>query len=235
MQNHRPANVVITGIVYIVYIGLLILFGFQTWQFVNFLFPDDQLTMKVLTLISFDVMALLWGVADLYYAFASKGAKTAVRTAWVITFLLSLVASILYLAIQAFFRFHIGISVTMVDWGYTISLFALTFNIIILMFFIYLEWNARHPHQDEFVGPWIAPRQPKVPTGGQQVSLAQTGTTVTPSLSPEATAQIGVLMAAYHESGDDVTMSFPEWMKSVTGSLVAVGAQPKNAKRPIRN
>lgn len=232
-KAHRPANLIVTALVYIIYVGLLLLFGFQTWQFVNFLFPDDQLTMKVLTLISFDAMALLWGVADLYYAFMSKGAKTWVRVAWVVTFILSLVASILYLVIQAFFRFHVGISEAMVDWGYTISLFALTFNIITLMMFIYLEYSARHPHQDEFVGPWITPRE-TVPA-----TLAQTGTIVnpapaTPALPPGSTAHIDALVAAWQSSGY-TSMDFPTWLKSVTGELVAVnpgnGAQPKNSRR----
>lgn len=243
MQNHRPANVIVTVLVYLVYIGLLILFGFQTWQFINFLFPDDQLTMKVLTIISFDIMALLWGVADLYYAFASKGAKTAVRAAWVITFILSLVASILYLAIQSLFRFHVDVSQTMINWGYIVSLFALTFNIIILMLFIYLEYSARHPHQDEFAGPWFAP---SVNVG---MNLEQTGTTISPAAPPAPpvlppappaptidTTHFDALVEAWQASGY-TSMDFPTWLRSVTGSIEAIktngsGARQKNAKRP---
>src|SRR5947207_2532461 len=89
-----------------IYLGLIVLFGWQTWQLVNYLFPGDQLMAKVLTLLSFDVMAVVWGAMDLFYSFASRGAKMLVRVAWIITFLLSLVASILYLSFQWFFRFQ---------------------------------------------------------------------------------------------------------------------------------
>jgi len=159
-RPHRPANVIITVVKYLIYIGLLVLFGWQTWQFVSFLFPDDQLLMKVLTLISFDVMALFWACADLYYAFASRGAKTWVRTAWILTFFISLLASILYLVIQSMFRFQLTVSIAFVDTGYAISIVTLTFNIVALMMYIYLEHNARNPHQDEFEGDWITKDAP---------------------------------------------------------------------------
>lgn len=134
----------------LLYAGMLILFGWQTYQFLDFLFPNDQMLMKVLTLISFDVLAFLWGATDLFYSFASRGAKAIVKWAWLITFLLSLGASILYLVFQSMFRFKLDVSQDMINAGYTISIVALTYNIVSIMFFLYCEYNARHPHQDDF-------------------------------------------------------------------------------------
>ncbi len=133
-----------------IYVGLLILFGFQTWQFVDWLFPNDQMLMKLLTVLCFDVMALFWACADLFYRFASKSARTLVRWAWAISFILSLLASIFYLVIESMFRFQVTITQTTVNIGYGVTIFALTLNILFLTFWLYLEWSARHPQQDEY-------------------------------------------------------------------------------------
>ncbi len=133
-----------------VYISLLILFGFQTWQLVNFLFPQDQLLMKLLTLVSFDVMSLLWGSCDLFYRFASPGAKSIVRWAWAVSFLLSLAASVFYLVLSSMFRFALTVTSVQVDTGYGISIAALTLNILFLSGFLYLDWRPRHPSENEY-------------------------------------------------------------------------------------
>src|SRR5258708_140317 len=72
-----------------IYVGLIILFAWQTWAFVDWLFPSDQLLFKLLTVLCFDVMAVFWAATDLFYRFAVKGARTLVRWAWAISFVLS--------------------------------------------------------------------------------------------------------------------------------------------------
>src|SRR6266487_3347611 len=123
------------------YIGLTIYFGWQTWTFVDWLFPGDQLLMKALTLISFDVMSVFWGGLDLFYKFASPGAKTWVRVSWVVTFILSSIASVLYLVVESVFRFHLTVSSSTVNIGYIVSIIAVIYNIIALVLWIYLEWS----------------------------------------------------------------------------------------------
>ena len=134
----------------VIYGALLLLFGWQTWQFVNWLFPDDQLLAKLLTMLSFDVLAAFWAVVHTFFRFKSRGAKHWVQIAWAVTFILSLVASVLYLVIQFFFRFQIGVSPAMVNFGYAVSIIALVFNILALMSWLILEHRARNPRQDEF-------------------------------------------------------------------------------------
>lgn len=128
-----------------VYVSVLILFGSQTWLFVSWLFPDTQLAMKLLTVLCFDVMALLWACVDLMYQFASKGARTVVRWAWAISFVLSLLASIFYLVLESMFRFSVTPTPEMVNTGYGITIFAITLTVIFLTWFLYLEWAIRHP------------------------------------------------------------------------------------------
>lgn len=134
----------------VIYLGLLILFGYQTWQFVDWLFPSDQILMKLLTVLCFDVMALFWACTDLFYRFKSRGAHTLVLWAWAVSFLLSLLASIFYLVIESMFRFQIALNEQTVDIGYGITIGALTLNILFLTFWLYLEWSERHPHRNEY-------------------------------------------------------------------------------------
>jgi hypothetical protein len=133
-----------------IYLGLLMLFAYQTWQFVDWLFPSDQVLMKLLTVLCFDVMALFWACVDMFYRFASKGARTLVRWAWGISFFLSLIASIFYLVIESMFRFRVELTQQTVNIGYGITIFALTLNILFLTFWLYQEWGARHPREDEY-------------------------------------------------------------------------------------
>ncbi len=133
-----------------IYGALLLLFGWQTWQFVSWLFPTDQLLAKILTMLSFDVLAAFWALAHTFYRFASRGAKAWVVVSWALTFILSLVASVLYLVVQFYYRFNIGVSPGMVNTGYAVSIISLVFNILALMSWLILEYRARHPRQDEF-------------------------------------------------------------------------------------
>jgi hypothetical protein len=79
-----------------------------------------------------------------------EGVKYLTDSSWVLTFLLSLIASILYLVLESFFRFHVDVSTTTVNIGYGISIFALTLNILALTAFLILEYRAMHPRQDYF-------------------------------------------------------------------------------------
>jgi len=137
-------------VISLAYIALLLLFGWQTWEFVNFLFPDDQLLMKLLTVFSFDVMALIWGCAHIFYRFAHPHAKTAVGWGWAITNILSLVATILYMVIQSMFRFHVVVSTDVVNFGYGVTITALVFNLAMIAVFLYKEIATRFPNEDEF-------------------------------------------------------------------------------------
>jgi len=149
-KKAASANTPIMWVCLIIYGALLTLFGWQTWQFITWLFPDDQLLARILTLVSFDVMAAVWAIVHTFYRFKSRGAWWWVGIAWVITFVLSLVASVLYLVVQFYFRFHLGVDQSMVNTGYGVSIFALVFNILALMFYLILEWRARHPKQHDF-------------------------------------------------------------------------------------
>jgi hypothetical protein len=148
--QRKHSNIGLFIVIALAYILLLGLFGWQTWEFVNFLFPDDQLLMKLLTVFSFDVMALIFGCAHLFYRFAHPNAKAAVIWGWSITNLLSLAATIIYMVIQSMFRFHITISTNVVNIGYGITIAALVFDIGMIAVFLYSEIATRFPNEDEY-------------------------------------------------------------------------------------
>lgn len=181
-----------------IYLGLLILFAWQTWSFVDWLFPSDQVLMKLLTVLCFDIMALFWACVDLFYRFASRGARTLVRWSWAISFILSLLASIFYLVIESMFRFQLTITQQTVNIGYGITIGALTLNILFLTFFLYLEWLSRHPHQDEFEDEDEQVTAPATPT--PQPVPAPTPQPVAPQPAPIAPSlninDIAALIAA---------------------------------------
>ena len=129
----------------IIYVSLLIYFGWQTWLFVDWLFPSQQLGMKCLSLLSFDIMALVWGCIDTFDKKNLRGGiKTMIKWAWCIAFILSLLASVLYLVIANMFRFNIPISQTTVNVGEAVSILALVVNVIFLTFFLlYKMGNKR--------------------------------------------------------------------------------------------
>lgn len=128
-----------------IYIGVLLLFASQTWFFVNWLFPGSQILMKLLTVLCFDIMAFLWACVDLFYRFASRGAKTVVRFAWAISFLLSLLASIFYLILESMLRFNVEITEDMINIGYGVTIISVSLTVIFVTWFLYLEWSVRHP------------------------------------------------------------------------------------------
>jgi hypothetical protein len=170
-KNHT-GNIGLFIIMTAVYVGLLMLFAWQTWQFVNWLFPDDQILMKILTVLCFDIMALLWSCLDLFYRFASRGARTLVRWAWAISFILSLLASVFYLIIESMFRFQVTLTQSAINVGYGISIVAVTLQVLFVTFWLYLEWNVRHPHMDEY--ETIEPDGHDPERGGKQRNESET-------------------------------------------------------------
>lgn len=154
MSTTRTAHTGNTGLFItmgLAYVALLILFGIQTWLFVDWLFPNDELLMKILTVVSFDVMALLWACLESFYRFATAGTHTIVKWSWGITFLLSLIASVIYMVLQSMFRFHLEVSPQLINTAYGITITALVFNIVMITFFIRNEWMVRHPRIYEYV------------------------------------------------------------------------------------
>lgn len=145
-----------------IYVGLLIYFGWQTWQFVDWLFPSEQLGMKCLSLLSFDIMAFLWACIDLFDRKKNEPASRLVRWAWGISFALSLIASVLYLVISNMLRFSVPITEGAIDTGEAVTIVALTLNILFLTFWMYgkFERQQGRPRKVKRLAPSVVTQAP---------------------------------------------------------------------------
>lgn len=131
-------------------LGFTGLFAWQTWQFVDFLFPSDAILMKILTLLSFDVMLLVYGSLDLFYPFVTSVSHNLIKVGWSVAGLLSIITTILFFSISSMLRFQIVITQSMVNWGYVIVTISVVVNMIILTFWWRIEWVTRHPRSYEY-------------------------------------------------------------------------------------
>lgn len=134
----------------ICFVSFLVLFAWQTWEFVNWLFPDDQLLMKGLTLFSFDIMCFIWTVMRQFYRFAHPHAKSAVQWGKWITFVCSLVASVIYMTLIYIVRFQGTVAPGLVMISEGVSMVVLVLDILLLMIFLSSEINVRYPNTDEY-------------------------------------------------------------------------------------
>lgn len=167
---------IIGAVLYLAFVGL---FLWQTAEFVNWLFPDDQIIYRVITVTTFDVMALLWASIDTFYRFATRASHGLVKWAWTISFIASMVASIFYMVLQSMTRLDFTPDATYVNIGYGIVILVTVLQILFLTFFIRQEWMSRHPKMQDYeydalppvqIQPIAAPVQlsPKVLTRPRQ-------------------------------------------------------------------
>lgn len=148
VSKHSNAGLLLLTV--IIYVALLFLFAWQTLLFVNIIFPDDDVMVKILTVFSVDGMGFVWACLHTFYRFAHPGAKTAVRWGWGVTYALSAIISVLYLVFTFILNFSRVTDITSIKIGVALSIAALMFNIVTLSFFLYLEITTRFPREDEY-------------------------------------------------------------------------------------
>ncbi|HVB23611.1 MAG TPA: hypothetical protein VNG51_16860 [Ktedonobacteraceae bacterium] len=146
----KHSNVGLFGVMVLVQVGLLLLFAYQTWMFVNLLFPNDYLLMRVLTVFSVDGMALVWACLGWFYHFAHPHAKTVTKIGKWIDYGLSAVISISYMIMTYTFRFYKITDLNTVQIGTVCSIVALIFNVVMVFFFLDNEIHTRWPNEDEY-------------------------------------------------------------------------------------
>lgn len=147
-RKHSNAGLLLVSV--LIYVALLLLFAWQTLLFVNILFPDADLMMKVLTVFSVDGMGFVWANLHTFYRFAHPHAKGAVKWGWGVTYGLSALLSVLYLTFTYIFAFQHVTDPTYIKIGVGASIAALMFNIAELSIFLYFEITTRFPNEDEY-------------------------------------------------------------------------------------
>lgn len=148
IQGHKRGILFI--IVCIVQVGLLLLFAYQTWEFVNILFPDDLLVMRLLTVFSVDGLAALWASLMWFYSFAHPSAKTVAKVGKWIDYTLSAAISITFMVMTYTFRYFHVTDLTWVQVGSVCSIAALILNVVLVFVFLDKEIGTRWPAEDEY-------------------------------------------------------------------------------------
>lgn len=138
---------IIGTVFYLAFIGL---FLWQTAAFVNWLFPDDQIIYRVITVCVFDVMALLWACIDTFYRFATRGSHQLVKWAWAVSFIAAMIASVFYMILQSMTRLDFTPDISWIDTGFGIVILVTVLQILFLTFWIRLEWMTRHPRVNDY-------------------------------------------------------------------------------------
>jgi len=156
------------------FVSAVALFAWQTWEFVNFLLPQENWLMKYLAVANFDVMSLFWLMGELILRpWLEHNTKVTMAIAGGIDFALSTLATVIQLTVVASLRFASSINPILIYVAYGVIAFALVVNIISFIIVIRIQW--KYIVGDEQVTP--SPSR----GGNQQASFAQTApVTVTP-------------------------------------------------------
>lgn len=168
--ERSQSNVTLFGIVVVVQVGLLALFAAQTWLFVNILYPDDLLVMRILTVFSVDGMALVWACLMWFYRFAHPHAKSVAKAGKWVDYGLSALVSVTYMVMTFTFRYYHVTDLTWVQVGSVVSIIALIFNVVMVFVFLDKEIGTRWPAEDEFE---IVDKVKSIDRPRQAVQLAQ--------------------------------------------------------------
>jgi hypothetical protein len=138
-QPYRtPAGVIL--IVGIMLIGSIILFGWQTSELVNTLYPPDTWMMQVMSVVALDGFYTLWSLVEMFWIFKSKKIEEMVAVMFWVCFGGSCLASIVQMVIFAGMHLHVAISDLWL-WGCYITIALVTCaDVACLVIMVRSEW-----------------------------------------------------------------------------------------------
>ncbi|MFL5628742.1 MAG: hypothetical protein ACJ788_24440 [Ktedonobacteraceae bacterium] len=193
--SHSPAAVITLIALALLFLGAIAFFGYQTWQFVNWLLPEDSLLMKVLAVINFDVFSYVWLAVGLFLArWTQPLTRTLAVIAGIVTFLLSLGCSVIQIMIASAERFGTNTNMDLVYTAYAFIIVALVWNISTLLGILHIQWP--------YISGYHPPKKPKNKKGlfglgkkavpapqPKEATYAQVGTSVQPTAQEQSTQQ----------------------------------------------
>ena len=100
-RTHTVGSLWVGILVVSLYAVAVLVFAYQTWQLVATIFPSDNTFMQIATVASFDVMSLLFALADMVWPFRSRAARGLCVGMWLVTFTGSLLCSIIYMYLSS--------------------------------------------------------------------------------------------------------------------------------------
>lgn len=133
---------VIFGLVYVCILGV---FAVQTYFLVDWLFPEQNYFMKIVTVFSFDGVALLCALAEAFYSFRSRGSHQMTRVAWGIAFVGSCVCTGVWMILSASTKMDFPVPDWVVNVSYIVVTLVFVLVIVLATFAAMGEWRATHP------------------------------------------------------------------------------------------
>jgi len=131
----------------IIYVGAIVYFGYQTWELVDHLFPAEQLSMKIGTVLTFDFMAAIWLAVKMFARFRVWSNYGMAKGMWRITFTLATAASAIQMYLQAVSFTYGSVDTRIIYIAYALVVVAAVVNICAIGHFLNTEWDAAHPRK----------------------------------------------------------------------------------------
>lgn len=131
----------------IIYGAVIIAYAFQTLELVNWLFPADNWFMKVVTVFVCDGCATGYAMAEMFYRFRLRRSKQLTFGMWILTFVLSTVATIIQMYLSSTHTIPHAIDPGVVTVAYGLIIVAFVINIIAITVIIRMEYGASQPER----------------------------------------------------------------------------------------
>jgi hypothetical protein len=162
MTNYRQSGggQVIRVVAICAFIAILVAYALQTMSLVSWLFPQDDLFMKCVTVFICDGCCCGYGMGEMFYRFRLRSSKNWCYTMWVVTFILSTAATVIQMYLSSTHTIPHTIDSQVIVWAYGLVIAGFIVNIIAITCIIRAEHNAGLPaivYLDDTPGELAAP------------------------------------------------------------------------------
>lgn len=199
-------------------LGTAVLFGYQTWELVNWVLPQEAMLMKILAVLAFDGFSYLWLAASRFLKYQLRpGAKGWCQVTGVIDLVLSLICSIIQMNIAEAERYVYQIDIHLVYLANIIIVAAVVLNLVTLLAVVHIQF----PDNTEEEAPVQVQQQSSQPA-------APPAAPSTSALSPVERQQLLQLAQLLEQMQQPRTT-----VQEVTGQLEAVQPPDPFAQSPL--
>ncbi len=158
----------------LVYVAIIVAYAIQTLELVTWLFPADNVFMRIVTVFICDGCATGYALAEMFYRFRLRKSQWIVFGMWIVTFVFSTAASVIQMYLSSTHNIPHSIDQTVISVAYGIVIAAFVVNIVAITVVIRFEHSASQPVRHYLDDKPKRKRQ--IPQESQDASFAQAGT-----------------------------------------------------------
>lgn len=144
-QRKSAGNFWLPWIAALIYVGILGVFAVQTYDLVAWLFPATNWWMQVVTVFTFDGVALLCAMFEAFYTFRRRKSHHLVRGMWAGAFAGSCLATIFWMILSAATKLDFTVDPRVIDFAYGVVTVGFVAVIVLATFAFMGEYQAAHP------------------------------------------------------------------------------------------